>query len=144
MNQFIGIGRIASDVDVKYTPGGLAIAKYTYAMERKFKKEGEPDADFPHCIAFGRQAEFAEKHLKKGMKIAVIGRIQTGSYTNKDGNKVYTTDIVVENQEFVESKKQNEITEEVVKQEPPADGKFHPVIAMINVPEGIDEHLPFT
>ena len=84
--------------------GSTLVARYTLAVDRKFKREGEQTADFIPCIAFGRNAEFAEKYLTKGKKIAVVGRIQTGSYTNRDGQKVYTTDVVVEEQEFVESK----------------------------------------
>lgn len=134
------MGRLTKDPDVRYTQGGLGIARYTLAVDRRFKKEGEPDADFIGCVAFGKQAEFAEKYFHQGIKIAITGRIQTGSYTNKDGQKVYTTDVVVENQEFAESKKQSEVSEEVVRQDPPADGKFHSVI---DVPEEISEELPF-
>ena len=100
------IGRLTRDPEVRYTQGdnAMAIARYSLAVDRRFKRDGEPDADFINCVAFGKAGEFAEKYLKKGTKIAVVGRIQTGSYTNKDGQKVYTTDIVVEEQEFVESK----------------------------------------
>lgn len=140
INNVVLMGRLTKDPDVRYTQGGIGIARYTLAVDRRFKKEGEPDADFIGCVAFGKQAEFAEKYFHHGIKIAITGRIQTGSYTNKDGQKVYTTDVVVENQEFAESKKQSEVSEEVVRQDPPADGKFHPVI---DVPEGISEELPF-
>ena len=106
MNKVILIGRLTRDPEVRYTQGNepMCIARYTLAVDRKYKKEGEQDADFISCVAFGKNGEFAEKYLHKGMKIAATGRIQTGSYTNKDNQKVYTTDIVVEEHEFVESK----------------------------------------
>ena len=102
------MGRLTKDPDVRYSQGAntTCIARYTLAVERKFKQEGQPTADFINCIAFGKLGEFAEKYLRQGIKIAVTGRIQTGSYTNKDGQKVYTTDVVVEEQEFCESKSQ--------------------------------------
>ena len=108
MNKVILLGRVVRDPEVRYHRNGDGtqgcIGKYTLAVDRRFKKEGEPTADFISCVAFGKQGEFAEKYLKKGTKIAICGRIQTGSYLNKDGQKVYTTDIVVEEQEFAESK----------------------------------------
>ena len=106
MNKVILMGRLTRDPEVRYTQGNnaMAIARYSLAVDRRFKRDGEPDADFINCVAFGKSGEFAEKYLKKGTKIAVVGRIQTGSYTNKDGQKVYTTDVVVEEQEFAESK----------------------------------------
>ena len=107
MNKVIEIGRLTKDPEVRYSNGAngsTAVARYTLAVDRKFKQEGQPSADFINCIAFGKLGEFAEKYLHKGVKIAIVGRIQTGSYTNKDGQKVYTTDVVVEEQEFCESK----------------------------------------
>ena len=106
MNKVILMGRLTRDPEVRYTQGdnAMAIARYSLAVDRRFKRDGDPDADFINCVAFGKSGEFAEKYLKKGTKIAVVGRIQTGSYTNKDGQKVYTTDVVVEEQEFAESK----------------------------------------
>lgn len=105
MNKWTGIGRLVRDPDVRYSQGenATAIARYTLAVNRRFKRDNEPEADFISCVAFGKQGEFAEKYLSKGMKIAVVGRIQTGSY-EKDGVKHYTTDIVVEEHEFCESK----------------------------------------
>ena len=111
MNKVTLIGRLTRDPDVRYTEADppMAIARYTLAVDRRFgKKDGEQSADFINCVAFGRSGEFAEKYLHQGTKIAVAGRIQTGSYTNKEGNKVYTTDVVVEDQEFAESKKSSE------------------------------------
>ena len=111
MNKVTLMGRLTRDPDVRYTEADppMAIARYTLAVDRRFgKKDGEQSADFINCVAFGRSGEFAEKYLHQGTKIAVAGRIQTGSYTNKEGNKVYTTDVVVEDQEFAESKKASE------------------------------------
>ena len=109
MNKVILIGRVVRDAEIRYSQGAntTCVARYTLAVDRKFKQEGQPNADFINCIAFGKLGEFAEKYLHKGVKIAVTGRIQTGSYTNKDGQKVYTTDVVVEEQEFCESKSQS-------------------------------------
>ncbi len=106
MNKVILMGRLTRDPEVRYSAGenALAIARYTLAVDRRFRRDGEATADFINCVSFGRTAEFAEKYLKQGTKIAITGRIQTGSYTNKDGNKVYTTEVVVEEQEFAESK----------------------------------------
>ena len=124
MNKCILMGRLTKDPDVRHTQEGLAVARYSLAVDRIKKDE----ADFISCVAFGRQAEFAEKYLKKGTKICLSGRIQTGSYTNREGNKVYTTDIIIEQQEFAESKKQEEPT--------PEDGFLH-------VPDSLDADLPF-
>lgn len=110
MNKVILMGRLTRDIEVRYSQGEnpMAVARYTLAVQRKFKREGEQDADFISCVAFGKAAEFAEKYLRQGTKVVISGRIQTGSYTNRDGQKVYTTDIVVEEQEFAESKSASE------------------------------------
>lgn len=107
MNRVTLIGRLTRDPDIRYTQGQdgqICVARYTLAVDRRRRAEGEQSADFISCVAFGRSGEFAEKYLHKGMKIAISGRIQTGSYTNRDGVKVYTTDVVIEDQEFCESK----------------------------------------
>lgn len=133
MNKVILIGRLTKDPEVRYTQNDsnqMAIARFTLAVDRRIKKEGQQDADFISCVAFGRQGEFAEKYLKQGTKIALVGRIQTGSYTNKDGQKVYTTDVVAEEMEFAESKKESK------PQESPDSG-------FVDVPEGIEQDLPF-
>ena len=106
MNKVILMGRLTKDPEVKYTQGEntMAIARYTIAVDRRFKKEDAQTADFIGCVAFGKTGEFAEKYFCKGTKIAITGRIQTGSFTNKEGQKVYTTDVVVEEQEFAETK----------------------------------------
>ena len=106
MNKVILMGRLTRDPEVRYSAGesGTAIARYTLAVDRRFKRDGEATADFISCVSFGRTAEFAEKYFRQGLKIIVSGRIQTGSYTNNSGQKVYTTDVVVEEQEFAEGK----------------------------------------
>ena len=106
MNKAILMGRLTRDPEVRYTPGenSFAIARYTLAVDRKIRKDGDATADFINCVVFGRSAEFVEKYFRKGLKITIEGRIQTGSYTNKDGQRVYTTDVVAEEQEFAESK----------------------------------------
>lgn len=140
MNKVNLIGRIVRDPEVRYSQGAtsMAVAKYTLAVDRRFKKDGEPTADFINCIAFGKLGEFAEKYLKKGVKIAISGRIQTGSYTNKDGNKVYTTDVIVEEQEFCESKSGSENTQP--KPQPAPSNSDNP---WLDVPQGADNDLPF-
>lgn len=110
MNKVMQIGRLTRDPEIRYSQGEntTCVARYGLAVNRRFVRDGEADCDFLNCVAFGKSGEFAEKYLKKGMKIAIVGRIQTGSYTNKDGVKVYTTDIVVEEHEFCESKGSSE------------------------------------
>ena len=115
----------------------MAIARYTLAVDRRFKRDGDDGTDFIPCVVFGNGGEFAEKYLRKGTKIAVCGRIQTGSYTNKDGNKVYTTDVIVEEQEFAESKANQQNTQRPAAKDDPYDG-------FMDIPAGIDEEeLPF-
>ena len=116
MNKVILMGRLTRDPEVRYSAGdnSMAIARYTLAVDRRFKRDGEATADFIGCVAFGRSAEFAEKYFRQGLKVVVSGRIQTGSYTNRDGQKVYTTDVVVEDQEFAESMQPATITVVVI------------------------------
>jgi single-strand DNA-binding protein len=137
VNKVNLIGRLTKDPEVRY--GGqnnTAVARYALAVDRKFKTEGQPTADFINCIAFGKLGEFAEKYLHKGIKIAVVGRIQTGSYTNKDGNKVYTTDVVVEEQEFCESKN--------TSQQNSGDGRpTAPDNSFMDIPIDAENDLPF-
>lgn len=152
MNKVILMGRLTRDPEVRYSQGesATAVARYTLAVDRRFKRDSDASADFINCVAFGRSAEFAEKYFRQGIKIAVTGRIQTGSYTNKDGVKVYTTDVVVEDQEFAESKASSQSNAPAMgggfqgqgqpsKPEPsaPAGDGF------MNIPDGIDEELPF-
>lgn len=147
MNKVILMGRLTRDPDVRYTTGEnpLAIAGYTLAVDRRFHKDGEATADFISCVVFGRAAEFAEKYFRQGLKITISGRIQTGSYTNREGRKVYTTEIVVEEQEFAECKSSgdNGAAYYPPKQTPPpapADGAD----GFMNIPDGIEEELPFS
>jgi len=122
MNKFLAIGRATDEPNIKYN-NELCIARYTLAVERNFKKDGENGADFIRCVAFGKNGQWAEKYLTKGKKIAIEGRIQTGSYENKKGEKVYTTDIIVNSQEFVESKSQESVTRQAEpKPEPTPTG----------------------
>lgn len=106
MNKVILMGRLTRDTEVRYSQGdnATAIARFTLAVDRRIKRDNEASVDYINCVSFGRSAEFAEKYFHKGTKIVIVGRIQTGSYTNKDGQKVYTTDIVIEEQDFAESK----------------------------------------
>ena len=139
MNSVQLVGRFTADPDVRYTDGGLSIARFRLAVDRRYKKEGEQTADFINCVAFGKTAEFIEKYFQKGMRIGTNGRIQTGSYTNKDGNKVYTTDVVVENCEFVESKTASRDAAGG------SDSGGHPYDdGFVNIPDGIEEELPFS
>jgi single-strand DNA-binding protein len=144
MNKVILMGRLTRDPEVRYSSGDnqMAIARYSIAVDRRGKRDTDGQtADFINCVAFGKAGEFAEKYFHKGTKIAVTGRIQTGSYTNKDGQKVYTTDIVIEEQEFAESKNAS------------GDAGFAPADrpspssaagdGFMNIPDGIDEELPF-
>lgn len=149
MNRVILMGRLTRDPDVRYSQGAngsMAVARYTLAVDRRrARTEGgsEPTADFISCVAFGKSGEFAEKYFHQGTKLVVSGRIQTGSYTNKDGQKVYTTDVVVDDQEFAESKSSaasNEAAYTPSRPQPSAevgDG-------FMNIPDGVeDEGLPF-
>ena len=146
MNKVILMGRLTRDPEVRYSQGdnAMAVARYTLAVDRRFNRNNDDQtADFISCVAFGRSGEFAEKYLHKGTKIAITGRIQTGSYTNKDGVKVYTTDVVVEDHEFAESK--NSAGSADNSGFAPA-GRPAPAAAgdgFMNIPDGIDEELPF-
>ena len=140
MNKVILMGRLTRDPEVRYSQGeqATAIARYTVAVDRRFRRDGDSQtADFIGCVAFGRQAEFAEKYLRKGTKIALTGRIQTGSYTNRDGQKVYTTDVVVEEQEFAESKTAGQIAQQNPAPMTREDG-------FMDIPDGLEEELPFS
>lgn len=141
MNKVILMGRLTRDPDIRYTQPNSAqeqtcIARYSLAVNRRFNRDGEQKVDFISCVAFGRQAEFAEKYLRKGTKIALTGRIQTGSYTNRDGQKVYTTDVVIEEQEFAESKAVAQTTQQ--NPAPVSEDGF------MEIPDGLEEELPFS
>ena len=137
MNSVQLTGRLTRDPEVRYTDGGLSIARFTLAVNRRFKQDGGPDADFIRCVAFGKTAEFIEKYFAQGRKMDLNGRIQTGSYTNQEGQKVYTTDIVVENVEFGESKSSQGNHGNSNQDSGGIDDGF------MSIPEGIDEELPF-
>ncbi len=154
MNKVILMGRLTRDPDVRYSAGenASAVARYTLAVDRRFRRDGEQTADFIGCVAFGRQAEFAEKYLHQGTKIAITGRIQTGSYTNREGQKVYTTDVVVEEQEFAESKSASQDNagfgggasyQQRQAAPAPAPSMGASPDGFMNIPDGIDEELPF-
>ncbi len=138
MNKIILMGRLTKDPEVRYSQGNnpMAIARYTLAVERKFKRDGEPTADFINCVAFWKNGEFAEKYLHKGIKILIEGRWQSGSYTNRDGQKVYTNDCVVESCEFAESKNASQSERPQPMTQTDSDG-------FMSIPDGIDEELPF-
>ena len=162
MNKVILMGRLTRDPDIRYSAGenSTAVARYTLAVDRRFRRDGEQTADFISCVAFGRTAEFAEKYFHQGIRIVISGRIQTGSYINRDGIKVYTTDVIVEEQDFTESKaaaanysggyQQNSyegaqapapepqptMTSRPAPSEAVSDG-------FMTIPEGIEEELPF-
>ena len=153
MNKVILMGRLTRDPNVRYSPRNnsqeeMAIARYTLAVDRRGAKDGQQSADFISCVAFGRDGEFAEKYLKQGTKVVVTGRIQTGSYTNRDGQKVYTTDVIVEEQEFAESKAAASESG-MMRQSAPSPMAASPMPSpdagdgFMNIPDGIDEELPF-
>ena len=149
MNKVILMGRLTRDPEVRYSQGenALAIARYTLAVDRRAaRREGEATADFINCVAFGRLAEFAERYLRQGTKIVVSGRIQTGSYINKDGQKVYTTEVVVEESEFAESKAASGTSNNSYQASPAPSPAPSADISdgFMNIPDGIDEELPFS
>lgn len=150
MNKVILIGRLTRDPEVRYSGGenATAVARYTLAVDRRFKRDNEPTADFIQCVAFGKNGEFAEKYLRQGTKIAVVGHIQTGSYTKDDGSKVYTTNVVVDEHEFAESKNASSgsgTTSDSGYASAPAPSPAPKADAdgFMNIPDNLDEELPF-
>ena len=143
MNKVVLVGRIVRDPEIRYSQGenSTAVARYTIAVDRRFKRDGEPTADFINCVTFGKSAEFVEKYFRKGLRISISGRITTNSYTNKDGIKVYTTEVTVEEQEFAESKAESEANKTSSRQATSANASS--VDGFMNIPDGIDEELPF-
>ena len=142
MNKVILVGRLTRDPEVRHPQNDsqAAVARYTLAVDRKFKRDNEPTADFIPCVVFGRSGEFAEKYFRQGMRISVSGRIQTGSYTNKDGVRVYTTEVIVEEQEFAESRAESEANR---SGQQPRPGETVDENGFMNIPEGLEEELPF-
>ena len=155
MNKVILMGRLTRDPDIRYSAGenSTAVARYTLAVDRRFRRDGEQTADFISCVAFGRTAEFAEKYFHQGIRIVISGRIQTGSYSNRDGVKVYTTDVVVEEQEFAESKSASAENSggfgggyrqsQAAAPAPAPAAASASADGFMNIPDGIDEELPF-
>ena len=149
MNKVVLMGRLTRDPDIRYTQGSepMCIAKYTIAVDRRGRKQdGGQSADFISCTAFGKSAEFAEKYLHKGTKICLSGRIQTGSYTKQDGTKVYTTDVIVEDQEFCESKASAEgpaPNSAPQTQSRSAEPRQSDLADFMSIPDGLEEELPF-
>lgn len=141
MNKVFAIGRLTRDPEIRYTQGAesTCVARFSLAVDRRIKREGDASADFLTCVAFGKQGEFAEKYLAKGTKIAIAGRIQTGSYTNKDGQKVYTTDIVVEEYDFCESKNASSGSAPASADSSVGTGGD----GFMTIPDNIDTDLPF-
>ena len=139
MNKIILLGRLCRDPEIRYSQGenSMAIARFTIAANRRYKREGEPDADFFNCTAFGKQAEFVEKYLKQATKIMLCGRVQNDNYTNKEGQKVYSVQIMVEELEFAESKGNSDAGTQQ-QATPQADNN-----GFMNIPEGLEEELPF-
>ena len=139
MNNVQLVGSFTRDPEIRYANSGTCIARFTLAVDRGFKSEGGPDADFISCAAFGKTAEFIEKYFFKGQRIGLIGRIQTGNYTKEDGTKVYTTDVVAERVEFVESKGSSSVGSQQAgstHEDSPGNDGF------MNIPDGIDDELP--
>lgn len=145
MNKVILVGRLTRDPEVRY--GGAnntAVARFSLAVDRRFKRENEPNADFINCVAVGKSAEFIEKYFKKGAKVSICGHIQTGSYTNKDGQKVYTTDVFVEEQEFAESRNASQKNNNVQAGPSPYGNMPTDSDGFMHIPDGFDEELPFS
>lgn len=139
MNKIILLGRLTRDPEVRYSQGenSMAIARFTLAVNRRFKRQGEPEADFFNCTAFGKQAEFVEKYLKQATKIMLSGRVQNDNYTNKEGQKVYSVQIMVEELEFAESKGNSDAgTQQQATPQTDNNG-------FMNIPDGLAEELPF-
>lgn len=140
MNKTILMGRLTRDPDVRYAQNSnTAVCRYTLAVDRRYSREGEATADYFNCTVFGKGAEFAEKYFKQGTKVLITGRIQNDNYTNREGQKVYSVQIMVEEQEFAESKKASEGSEHQGRPEPGTNND-----GFMNIPDGIDEELPFT
>ena len=141
MNKVILMGRLTKDPEIRYTQGDepMCIARYTLAVDRRYHRQNDDQtADFIRCVAFGRQGEFAEKYLHQGTKIVVSGRIQTGSYTKNDGTRVYTTDVVIDEQDFAESKVAGQQSSDQTPPPEPTDED-----GFMSIPDGIDDELPF-
>lgn len=146
MNKVVLVGRLTRDPEIRYPQNDnqTAVARYTLAVDRRFKRENEQTADFIPCVVFGKMAEFTEKYFRQGMRVSVSGHIRTGSYTNRENRKVYYTDVVIEEQEFAESKRESDINRPAPRQqEQPAETPDIGPDGFMNIPEGLEEELPF-
>ena len=145
MNKVMLLGRLVREPETRYggTNDSMVVCRYTLAVDKKFKKDGEATADFINCISFGKIAEFAEKYFTKGLRVAVSGRIQTGSYTNRDGQKVYTTDVVVEEHEIAQSRSEASNQQDSNRQPEISPYGKDKDNGFMNIPDGIDDELPF-
>ena len=148
MNKVILMGRLTRDPNVRYTQQNssqesMCVARYTLAVDRRGARDGQQSADFISCVAFGKNGEFAEKYFKQGTKIAITGRIQTGSYTNRDGQKIYTTDVVIEEQEFAESRAESDANRANFQHQAAPAPSADAGDGFMNIPDGLDEELPF-
>ena len=144
MNKVILVGRLTRDPEVRYgSANNTAVARFTLAVDRRFKRDSEPNADFINCVAMGKSAEFIEKYFQKGIKVSICGHIQTGSYTNKDGQKVYTTDVFVEEQEFAESRNASQQNNNVQANHSPYGAMPNNSDGFMHIPDELDDELPF-
>lgn len=149
MNKVILMGRLTRDPEVRYSQGenSLAIARFSLAVDRRFKRQGETETDFFNCTAFGKQAEFVERYLKQGTKMLITGRIQNDNYTNKEGQKVYSVQIIVDEMEFAESKSAAQSSPSNFNQggyQPSAQEPSQPADGFMNIPTGLEDELPFS
>lgn len=145
MNNVSLVGRLVRDPEVRYGQNeSVSVAKFSLAVERKWKRDGEPTVDFINCTVFGKSAEFTEKYFRKGMRVAITGRIQTGSYKNKDGQTVFTTEIIVESQEIAQSKSESNESSTVSNSEAGKSPYGSSGDDFMSIPDGIDEELPFS
>ena len=143
MNKVILMGRLTRDPEVSSSTTGTTFARYSIAVDRRFKREGEPDADFFNCTSFGKQAEFVERYLKKGTKVVVSGRLQNNNYTNKDGQKVYTTDVIAEDQEFAESKNASGNNGGQTEANSSSNNTIQDDGDFMNIDAGVKDDMPF-
>ena len=145
MNRVILMGRLTRDPEVRYGQNeSVSVAKFSLAVERKWKRDGEPTVDFINCTVFGKSAEFTEKYFRKGMRVAITGRIQTGSYKNKDGQTVFTTEIIVESQEIAQSKSESNESSTAINAEAGKSPYGSSGDDFMSIPEGAEDELPFS
>lgn len=145
MNNVSLVGRLVRDPEVRYGQNeSVSVAKFSLAVERRFKRDGDPTVDFINCTVFGKSAEFTEKYFRKGMRVAITGRIQTGSYKNKDGQTVFTTEIIVESQEIAQSKSESNESSTANNAEAGKSPYGSSGDDFMSIPEGVEDELPFS